>query len=42
VHPQEFQGLLERERGAADVDEPNKELVKKVIESKVESAGNGV
>jgi threonine synthase len=27
---------------AVDVDEPNKELVEKVIESKVGSAGNGV
>jgi threonine synthase len=31
-----------KKRGAADVVEPNKELVKKVIESKVGSAGNGV
>jgi hypothetical protein len=42
VLPQEFQGLLEKERTVVDVDEPNKELIKKVIESKVGSAGNGV
>jgi hypothetical protein len=42
VLPQEFRGLLEKERRVVDVDEPNKELVKKVIESKVGSAGNGV
>ena len=40
--PQEFRGLLNKERIVVDVDEPNKELVKKVIESKVGSAGNGV
>ena len=40
--PQEFRGLLEKERRVVDVDEPNKELVKKVIESKVGSAGNVV
>ncbi|KAF8497562.1 tryptophan synthase beta subunit-like PLP-dependent enzyme [Russula emetica] len=42
VLPQEFRGLLEKERRVVNVDEPNKELVKKVIESKVGSAGNGV
>jgi len=40
VLPQEFRGLLEKERRVVDVDEPNKD--KKVIESKVGSAGNGV
>jgi len=39
VLPQEFRGLLEKERRVVNVDEPNKELVKKVIESKVGSAG---
>jgi hypothetical protein len=42
VLPQQFRGLLEKERRVVDVDEPNKELVKKVIENKVGSAGNGV
>ena len=42
VLPEEFRGLLEKERRVVDVDEANKELVKKVIENKVESAGNGV
>jgi threonine synthase len=42
VLPQEFRGLLEKERRVVGVDEPNKELVKKVIESKVGSADNGV
>jgi len=42
VLPQEFLGLLEKERRVIDVDEPNEELVKKVIESKVGSAGAGV
>ena len=40
--PQEFRGLLEKERRVVDVDEPNKGLVKKMIESKVGSAGNGI
>ncbi|KAH9996305.1 tryptophan synthase beta subunit-like PLP-dependent enzyme [Russula vinacea] len=35
VLPQEFRGLLELERRVVDVDEPTKELVKKVIESRV-------
>ena len=35
VLPQEFRGLLEKERRVIDVDEPSEELVKKVIESKV-------
>ncbi|KAH9035042.1 hypothetical protein EDB85DRAFT_1863450, partial [Lactarius pseudohatsudake] len=34
VLPQEFRGLLEKERRVIDVDEPSEELVKKVIESK--------
>lgn len=42
VLPQEFRGLLEKERRVVEVDEANKELVKKVIESKVGSAMNGV
>jgi len=42
VLPQEFRGLLEKERGVMDINEPNKELVKMVIESKVGSADNGV
>jgi threonine synthase len=42
VLPQEFRGLLEKERRVVDVDEPKKELVKKVIESKAGSAGNEV
>ena len=42
VLPQEFRGLLVKEGRVVDADEPNKELVKKVIESKVGSAGNGV
>jgi threonine synthase len=42
VLPQEFRGLLEMERRVVDVDEPSIELVKKVIESKVGSTGNGV
>jgi len=41
VLPQEFRGLLGKERRVVDVDEP-KGLVKKVIESKVGSAGNGI
>ena len=40
--PQEFRGLLEKERRVVDVDEPNMEQVRKVIESKVGSAGNRV
>jgi threonine synthase len=42
VLPQEFRGLLKKERRVVDVDEANKEMVKKVIENKVGSAGNGV
>ena len=42
VLPQGFRGLLEMERRVVDEDEPSKELVKKVIESKVGSAGNKV
>jgi threonine synthase len=42
VPPQEFRGLLEMERRVVDEDELSKELVKKVIESKVGSAGNNV
>jgi len=42
VLPQEFLGLLEKERRVIDVGEPNEELVKNVIESKVGSAGAGV
>ena len=42
VLPQEFRGLLEKGRRVVDVDEPKKELVRKVIESKVGSAGNEV
>jgi hypothetical protein len=33
---------LDKERKVVDVDEPNKELVKKMIEDRVGSAGNGV
>jgi threonine synthase len=40
--PQEFRGLLEKERRVIDVDEPSDEQVKKVIESKVGSANPGV
>ncbi|KAH9974265.1 tryptophan synthase beta subunit-like PLP-dependent enzyme [Lactifluus volemus] len=40
--PQEFRGLLEKERRVIDVDEPSDDLVKKVIESKVGSADPGV
>ena len=42
VLPQELRGLLEKERRVMDVDEPDEELVKREIESKVESACNGV
>jgi hypothetical protein len=42
VLPQEFRGLLEMEKRVVDVDEPSKEQVKKVIESKVGSASIGV
>jgi threonine synthase len=42
VLPQEFRGLSEKERRVVDVDEPNKELVRKVIESKVGSTGNRI
>jgi hypothetical protein len=34
--------LLEKERRVVDVDEANRKMVKKVIENKVGSAGNGV
>jgi threonine synthase len=36
VLPQEFRGLLEKERKVIDVDEPNQELVKNVIEARVD------
>jgi threonine synthase len=42
VLPQEFRGLLEKERRVIDVDEPSEELIKKVIESKVGSAVTGI
>jgi threonine synthase len=44
VLPQEFRGLLEKEKRerVVDVEGPKKELVPKVIESKVGSADNGV
>jgi threonine synthase len=42
LFPQEFRGLLEKERRVIDIDEPSEELVKKVIESKVASASTGV
>jgi threonine synthase len=42
VLPQQFRGLLEKERRVVDVDEANKKMVKNVIENKVGSAGNGV
>ena len=42
MFPRESQVLLEKERRVVDVDEANKELVKKVIESKVRLAGSGV
>jgi len=42
VFPQEFRGLLEKERIVVDVNEANKESVKKVIENKVGSADNGI
>ncbi|KAI0316232.1 tryptophan synthase beta subunit-like PLP-dependent enzyme [Amylostereum chailletii] len=42
VLPEEFKGLLERERRVIDVDAPDIDLVKKVIEDHVQqSAGNG-
>jgi threonine synthase len=40
--PQEFRGLLEKERRVIDVDEPSDELVKQVIESKAGSAYPGI
>jgi threonine synthase len=44
VFPQEFRGVVGKERRVVDLDESNKELVKKAIERKVGSAlaGNGV
>jgi threonine synthase len=33
---QEFRGLLEKEKKVIDVDEPNEELFKNVIEAKVD------
>jgi threonine synthase len=42
VLPQEFRGLLEKERNVIDVDESNQELVKKVIEAKVDLRLPGV
>ncbi|KAI0299427.1 tryptophan synthase beta subunit-like PLP-dependent enzyme [Multifurca ochricompacta] len=38
VLPQEFRGLLEKERRVIEVNEPSEEMVKEVIESKVGSA----
>jgi threonine synthase len=42
VLPQEFRGLLEKERNVIDVDEPREELVKNVIKSKVDLRASGV
>jgi len=42
VLPQELRGLLEMERRVVDVDEPTEELVKRVIENKVDFPGNRV
>jgi threonine synthase len=42
VLPQDFRGLLEKERKVIDVDEPNQELVKNVIEAKVDLGLPGV
>jgi threonine synthase len=42
VLPQEFRGLLEKERNVIGVDEPNQELVKNVIEAKVDLRLPGV
>jgi len=42
VLPQEFRGLLEKERNVIDVDEPREELVKNVIQSKVDLHASGV
>ena len=42
VLPQEFRGLLEKERKVIDVDEPTEELVKNVIEAKVDLRLTGV
>jgi threonine synthase len=39
VLPQEFRGLLERESKVIDVDEPNQELVKNVIEANLRLSG---
>jgi len=36
VLPQEFRGLLEKERNVIDVDEPREELVKNVIQNNIE------
>jgi threonine synthase len=42
VLPQEFRGLLEKERNVIDVDEPREELVKNVIQNKVDLVVGGV
>lgn len=42
VLPQEFRGLLEKERNVIDVDEPREELVKNVIQNKVDLRPSGV
>jgi threonine synthase len=42
VLPQEFRGLLDKERKVIDVDEPTEELVKNVIETKVDLRLPGV
>jgi threonine synthase len=41
VLPEEFRGLLEREKRVIDVEGPDVDLVKRVIESKVGSAEAG-
>jgi threonine synthase len=42
VLPREFRGLLEKERNVIDVDEPREELVKNVIQNKVDLRTGGV
>jgi len=42
VLPQEFRGLLDKERNVIDVDEPREELVKNVIQNKVDLRASGV
>ena len=42
VLPREFRGLLEKERKVIDVDEPTEELIKNVIEAKVDLRLTGV